>query len=127
MEFAAIGMRAYLIGHPDKLVGGLTHRRNDRHDTMTTAMQIGETARDRADFCRGFKTGAAVFLHDDGIVAHSSYRNRFSTNARTSRRFNWRLMTPCQRRQLRHGTDVPVEQPSTASGADLLPVRSEER
>ena len=42
---------------------------------MTTAMQIGETARDRADFCRCFKTGAAVFLHDDGIVAHSTYRN----------------------------------------------------
>jgi hypothetical protein len=42
---------------------------------MTTAMQIGETARDRADFCRCFKTGAAVFLHDDGIVAHSIYRN----------------------------------------------------
>src|SRR6476620_12493047 len=37
---------------------------------MTTAVQIGETARDRADFCRCFKTGAAVFLHDDGIVAH---------------------------------------------------------
>jgi hypothetical protein len=42
---------------------------------MTTAMQIGETARDRADFCRCFKTGAAVFLHDDGIDAHSTYRN----------------------------------------------------
>jgi hypothetical protein len=42
---------------------------------MTTAMQIGETARDRADFCRCFKTGAAVFLHDDGIVGHSTYRN----------------------------------------------------
>src|ERR1039458_7891609 len=42
---------------------------------MTTAMQIGETARDRAEFCRCFKTGAAVFLHDDGIVAHSTYRN----------------------------------------------------
>src|SRR5580704_13874297 len=42
---------------------------------MTTAMQIGETARDRADFCRCFKAGAAVFLHDDGIVAHSTYRN----------------------------------------------------
>src|ERR1700687_1324353 len=42
---------------------------------MTTAMQIGETARDRADFCRCFKTGAAVFLHDDRIVAHSTYRN----------------------------------------------------
>src|ERR1700720_2166991 len=42
---------------------------------MTTTMQIGETARDRADFCRCFKTGAAVFLHDDGIVAHSTYRN----------------------------------------------------
>src|SRR5258705_766440 len=37
---------------------------------MTTAVQIGETARDRADFCRCFKTGAAVFLHDGGIVAH---------------------------------------------------------
>src|SRR6266704_922858 len=68
-------MRAHLIGHLDKFVGGLAHRRNDRHDTMTTAMQIGETARDRADFCRGFKTGAAVFLHDDGIVAHSTNRN----------------------------------------------------
>src|SRR5229473_4487217 len=68
-------MRAYLIGHLDMFVGGLAHRRNDRHDTMTTAMQIGETARDRADFCRCFKTGAAVFLHDDGIVAHSTYRN----------------------------------------------------
>src|SRR5664279_5194273 len=68
-------MRAHLIGHLNKFVGGLTHRRNDRHDTMTTAMQIGETARDRADFCRCFKTGAAVFLHDDGIVAHSTYRN----------------------------------------------------
>src|ERR1700732_5300071 len=46
---------------------------------MTTAMQIGETARDRADFCRCFKTGAAVFLHDDGIVAHlQAFRN---TNA----------------------------------------------
>src|ERR1700738_1005479 len=44
---------------------------------MTTAMQIGETARDHADFCRCFKTGAAVFLHDDGIVAHSTYRNPF--------------------------------------------------
>src|SRR5229473_7195501 len=42
---------------------------------MSTAMQIGETARDRADFCRCFKAGAAVFLHDDGIVAHSTYRN----------------------------------------------------
>src|SRR5712671_7884379 len=42
---------------------------------MTTAMQIGETARDRADFCRCFKTGTAVFLHDDGIVAHSTYSN----------------------------------------------------
>src|SRR5882757_9562907 len=42
---------------------------------MTTAMQIGETARDRTDFCRYFKTGAAVFLHDDRIVAHSTYRN----------------------------------------------------
>src|ERR1700686_1805005 len=42
---------------------------------MTTAMQIGKTARDRADFCRCFKTGAAVFLHDDGIVAHATYRN----------------------------------------------------
>src|SRR6266550_677154 len=42
---------------------------------MTTAVQIGETSRDRADFCRCFKTGAAVFLHDDGIVAHSTYKN----------------------------------------------------
>src|SRR6202011_3115677 len=42
---------------------------------MTTAMQIGETARDRADFCRCFKTGAAVFLHDDGVLGHSACRN----------------------------------------------------
>jgi hypothetical protein len=42
---------------------------------MTTAMQIGETARDRADSCRCFKTGAAVFLHNGRIVAHSTYRN----------------------------------------------------
>src|ERR1700687_421878 len=42
---------------------------------MTTAMQIGRPPRDRADFCRCFKTGAAVFLHNDGIVAHSTYRN----------------------------------------------------
>src|ERR1700730_16760808 len=68
-------MRAYLIGHVNKFVSGLAHRRNDRHDTMATAMQIGETARDRADFRRCFKTGAAVFLHDDGVVAHSTYRN----------------------------------------------------
>ena len=42
---------------------------------MTTATQIGQTARDRADFCRCFKAGAAVFLHDDGIVAHYICRN----------------------------------------------------
>src|ERR1700676_5220643 len=42
---------------------------------MTAAMQIGETARARADSRRRFQTGAAVFLHDDGIVAHSVYRN----------------------------------------------------
>src|SRR5258708_33959675 len=42
---------------------------------MTTAVQIGEAARDRADFRRCFKTGAAVFLHDDGIIAHSTHRN----------------------------------------------------
>src|SRR5260370_29835942 len=42
---------------------------------MTPVMQIGETARDRTNFCRCFKTGAAVFLHDDGIVAHATYRN----------------------------------------------------
>src|SRR5260370_39233870 len=42
---------------------------------MPRAVKIGEAARDRADFRRCFKTGAAVFLHDDGIVAHSTYRN----------------------------------------------------
>src|SRR6266404_8087779 len=46
---------------------------------MTTVMQIGDTARDRADFCRRFKTGAAVFLHNDGMVAHSTYRNTLRT------------------------------------------------
>ena len=42
---------------------------------MATVMQIGETGRDRSDFCRCFETGAAVFLHDDGIIAHSTCRN----------------------------------------------------
>src|SRR5258705_10145971 len=42
---------------------------------MPTAVQIGEAAGDRADFRRCFKTGAAVFLHDDGIIAHSTHRN----------------------------------------------------
>src|SRR6476620_6589682 len=68
-------MRAYLIGHLDKFIGGLSHRRHDRYDPMTTPVQIGETSRDRAAFCRCFETGAAVFLHDDGIVAHSTLRN----------------------------------------------------
>src|SRR5450759_2986182 len=68
-------MGAYLIGHLDKFVGGLTHRRNDRYDTITTAMRTGEAARDRANFCWCLKTGTAVFLHDDGIVAHPTYRN----------------------------------------------------
>src|ERR1700704_3087378 len=45
---------------------------------MTTAVQIGETARDRADFCRCFKAGAAVLLHDDGMAAHCTYRNTLS-------------------------------------------------
>src|SRR5258708_28123657 len=72
-------MRPYLMGHFNKFVGGPPHRRNDRHDTMTTVMQIGDTARDRADFCRCFKTGAAVFLHNDGMVAHSTYRNTLRT------------------------------------------------
>jgi hypothetical protein len=37
---------------------------------MTTAMQIGETARDRADFCQCcFKTGAAVFVTMMGLFA----------------------------------------------------------
>ena len=45
---------------------------------MAMAMQIGETSRDRADFCRCCKTGAAVFLHDDGIVVHSTYKNPLS-------------------------------------------------
>src|SRR5437879_850770 len=97
-------MQAYLIGHLDEFVGGLTHRRNDRHDTMTTAMQIGETARDRADFCRCFKTGAAVFLHDDGIVAHSTHRNtprvaytlaRTNCDTRSCRPFGIRMRWLC--------------------------------
>src|SRR6059058_2077818 len=37
---------------------------------MTTAMQVGETARNRANFRRCFKTDTAIFLHDDGMVAH---------------------------------------------------------
>ena len=42
---------------------------------MPTSVHVGETARDRTDFCRCFKTGAAVLLHNDWIVAHSTYRN----------------------------------------------------
>src|SRR5215211_7737196 len=45
---------------------------------MTTAVQIGEAARDRADFCRCFKAGAAVLLHDDGMAAHCTYRDTLS-------------------------------------------------
>src|SRR6187549_2376873 len=39
---------------------------------MTTPVQIGERARDRANFRRCFETGAAVFLHNDGCFAHYS-------------------------------------------------------
>src|SRR5215471_13591416 len=42
---------------------------------MTAAVQVGEAARDRADLCRRLKTGAAVLLHDNGIVGHSKHRN----------------------------------------------------
>jgi len=38
------------------------HGGDDRHDTMTTAMQVGETTRNRA--------GTAVFLHDDTMAAN---------------------------------------------------------
>src|SRR3982750_3957054 len=37
---------------------------------MTTAMQVSEAARNRANFRRCFKTNTAIFLHDDGMVAH---------------------------------------------------------
>ncbi|MGN6588815.1 MAG: hypothetical protein ACTHKE_00780, partial [Sphingomicrobium sp.] len=57
-------MRAYLIGHLDQFVGGLTHRRNDRYDAMITVVQIGKTARNRAYFCRCFKTRAATASAD---------------------------------------------------------------
>ena len=62
-------------GDREQLVGGFTHRGYDRYDALPSRMQVGETARDRADFFRRFKTGAAVFLHDDGIVAHSADRS----------------------------------------------------
>src|SRR4029077_13042642 len=45
---------------------------------MSPLMQIGETDRDRADFCRRFKTDAAKFLHNNRIVRHSAYRNTLS-------------------------------------------------
>jgi hypothetical protein len=48
-------------------------KRSPRLDDHGYANRRG--CRDRADFCRCFKTGAAVFLHDDGIVAHSTYGN----------------------------------------------------
>src|SRR6266508_1746684 len=70
VEFTAIGSRAYLISHLDQLVGGFAHGGDDRYDTMTTAMQVGETARNRANFRRCFKTDTAIFLYDDGMVAH---------------------------------------------------------
>src|SRR3981189_3563131 len=85
---------------------------------MTTAMQIGETARDRADFCRCFKTGAAVFLHDDGIVAHSTYRNtlraayilaRTNCDARGCKPFGIRMPWLCtpDRNQHHHSQRKP--------------------
>src|ERR1700726_3314070 len=75
---------------------------------MTTAMQIGETARDRADFCRCFKTGAAIFLHDDGVVAHSTHRNtlreaymlaRTNCDTRGCKPFGIRIRWPCPTRR----------------------------
>ncbi|MGY4404115.1 hypothetical protein ACVIYL_004918 [Bradyrhizobium sp. USDA 3315] len=35
-----------------------------------TAVQVGETARNRANLRRCFKAGTTIFLHDDGLVAH---------------------------------------------------------
>src|SRR5690348_7753665 len=37
---------------------------------MTKAVQVGEAARDGAYLRRRFKTDAAVFLHDDRMIAH---------------------------------------------------------
>src|SRR3981189_874421 len=91
-------MRAYLIGHLNKFVGGLPHRENDRHDTMTTAMQIGETARNRADFCGCFKTGAAVFLHDDGIKLAPSHGT--PPSALLAQCLNYSNIKPSSERQL---------------------------
>lgn len=58
------------MSHLDQLVGGRAHGRDDRHDTMTTAMELGETAGNRANFRRRFKTDTTIFLHDDGMVVH---------------------------------------------------------
>src|SRR5665647_1243984 len=90
-------MRAYLIGHLDKFVGGLAHRRNDRHDTITTVMRIGEAAGDCSNFCWCLKTGTAVFLHDDGIVVHPTYRNTLRAPYMLARTNCERLPTVSQR------------------------------
>jgi hypothetical protein len=54
MRHLALGIQAFAVGI------------EDQRSTISVGMHIGETARDHADFCRCFKTGAAVFLHDDG-------------------------------------------------------------
>jgi hypothetical protein len=43
-------------------------------------VQPGESAGNRADFFRRFKTGAAVFLHDDGVVRHGLSKFVVSTD-----------------------------------------------
>src|SRR6266702_3881617 len=76
---------------------------------MTTAMQIGETARDRADSYRCFKAGAAVFLHDDRIVTHSCPR-RVGMRAQTGSDRS-RLRRSCGSWAFRHAVIVPHGDP----------------
>src|ERR1700757_3771392 len=72
---------------------------------MATSMQIGETARDRADFRRRLKTGAAIFLHNDGIVAHSADSNTLRAACAPAR-------TNCDARGCKHSRCPSEDQPA---------------
>jgi hypothetical protein len=60
--------------------------------------RVGETARDRPNFCRCFKTGAAVFLHDDGIKLAPSHGT--PPSALLAQCLNYSNIKPSSERQL---------------------------
>src|ERR1700704_2528175 len=79
---------------------------------MTTAMQIRETARDRADFRRCFKTGAAVFLHDDGSDTHSTYGNTLESGLHASANDLRHARLQAFRPRTNHLPSTPIDRPS---------------